>query len=105
MVGGATPARLTVCFTHQISSPKPAPTNRSLSMQQKPAPMADTFRVGQINDVVVRELRRFNDRRGWLSEIFRHDELDAEFLPAMAYISSTNAGVVRGPHEHVDQAD
>ena len=74
-------------------------------MQQKPAPMADTFRVGQINDVVVRELRRFNDRRGWLSEIFRHDELDAEFLPAMAYISSTNAGVVRGPHEHVDQAD
>ena len=35
----------------------------------------------------------------------RQDELDAEFLPAMAYISSTKAGVTRGPHEHVDQAD
>ena len=28
-----------------------------------------------------------------------------EFLPAMAYISSTNPGITRGPHEHWDQAD
>ena len=63
------------------------------------------FQIGEIRDVVVRELRRFDDRRGWLTELFRHDELAAEFLPAMAYISSTREGVTRGPHEHVDQAD
>jgi dTDP-4-dehydrorhamnose 3,5-epimerase len=63
------------------------------------------FQIGEVKDVVVRELRRFADRRGWLTELFRHDELAAEFLPAMAYISSTRQGVARGPHEHVDQAD
>jgi len=74
-------------------------------MQQKPGLTAESFRVGEIKDVVVRDLRKFNDRRGWLIELFRHDELAAEFFPAMAYISSTNPGVARGPHEHVDQAD
>ena len=74
-------------------------------MQQKPAPTAESFQSGEIKDVVVSDLRKFNDRRGWLVELFRHDELAAEFLPAMAYISSTNPGVARGPHEHVDQAD
>jgi dTDP-4-dehydrorhamnose 3,5-epimerase len=67
--------------------------------------LAKTFREGEINDVVVRDLRKFNDERGWLSELFRHDELAAEFFPVMAYISSTRPGVTRGPHEHVDQAD
>lgn len=74
-------------------------------MQQKPAPAPDTFRAGEIHGVVVRDLRKFDDERGWLIELFRHDELAAEFLPAMAYISSTFPGVTRGPHEHVDQAD
>ncbi len=74
-------------------------------MQQKPGLTAESFRVGEIKDAVVRDLRKFNDRRGWLIELFRHDELAAEFFPAMAYISSTNPGVARGPHEHVDQAD
>jgi len=74
-------------------------------MQQKPAAMPERFTVGEIEDVVVRDLGKFNDRRGWLCELFRHDELDAEFFPAMSYISSTNPGVARGPHEHVDQAD
>ena len=74
-------------------------------MQRKPAPTRNMFREGQINDVVVRELRKFNDSRGWLSELFRHDDLDPEFHPAMAYISSTKPRVTRGPHEHVDQAD
>ena len=60
---------------------------------------------GEIKGVVVRELKKFFDSRGWLTELFRHDELDAEFLPAMAYISSTNPGITRGPHEHWDQAD
>lgn len=74
-------------------------------MQQKPAATPEAFRPGEIKDVVVSDLRKSNDRRGWLCELFRHDELDAEFFPAMSYISSTNPGVARGPHEHVDQAD
>jgi len=74
-------------------------------MQQKPAPTSETFHQSNINDVIVRPLRKFDDRRGWLSELFRHDELPAEFLPVMSYISSTRPGVTRGPHEHVDQAD
>ena len=74
-------------------------------MQQKSAPTAETFRPGEIKDVIVRDLRKFNDPRGWLCELFRHDELNAEFFPTMAYISSTTPGVTRGPHEHVDQAD
>lgn len=59
----------------------------------------------EIKDVVVWSLRKFNDDRGWLTELFRQDHLESEFLPAMAYISSTRAGVTRGPHEHVGQAD
>lgn len=74
-------------------------------MQQKSAPTAETFQPGEIKDVIVSDLRKFNDRRGWLCELFRHDDLDAEFHPTMAYISSTTPGVTRGPHEHVDQAD
>lgn len=73
-------------------------------MQQRPAP-TKMFSEGNIQDVVIRDLRKFNDGRGWLSELFRRDELTAEFFPAMAYTSSTKAGVTRGPHEHVDQAD
>jgi dTDP-4-dehydrorhamnose 3,5-epimerase len=65
----------------------------------------ETFKRGQINDVIVRDLRKFVDERGWLAELFRHDELAEEFYPAMAYVSLTQAGVLRGPHEHVDQAD
>jgi dTDP-4-dehydrorhamnose 3,5-epimerase len=73
-------------------------------MQQRPA-LTPEFQVGEIKDVGVRELHKFDDRRGWLTELFRHDDLAAEFFPAMAYISSTRRGVARGPHEHVDQAD
>lgn len=67
--------------------------------------MPNSFSEGEIKGVVVRELKKFFDKRGWLTELFRKDELDEEFLPAMAYISSTNPGVTRGPHEHWDQAD
>jgi dTDP-4-dehydrorhamnose 3,5-epimerase len=67
--------------------------------------MPERLNDGEIKGVVVRELRRFFDSRGWLTELFRHDEIGAEFLPAMAYISSTNPGITRGPHEHWDQAD
>jgi dTDP-4-dehydrorhamnose 3,5-epimerase len=63
------------------------------------------FTKGQIEGVVVTPYRKFIDERGWLAEIFRHDEVPAEFHPAMAYASMTLPGVLRGPHEHVDQAD
>src|SRR6266446_8740180 len=74
-------------------------------MPQKPVLTAESFRAGEVRDVLVRDLRKFNDPRGWLVELFRHDEVAAEFFPAMAYISSTNPRVARGPHEQVDQAD
>ena len=67
--------------------------------------MPERFSEGEIKGVVVRKLKKFFDDRGWLTELFRKDELDEEFLPAMSYISSTNPGVTRGPHEHWNQAD
>lgn len=63
------------------------------------------FFDGDIHDVVVYPLKKFYDDRGWLAELFRHDEIAEEFYPAMAYISVTEPGIQRGPHEHVDQAD
>jgi dTDP-4-dehydrorhamnose 3,5-epimerase len=67
--------------------------------------MPDRFRDGEIKGVVVRELKKYFDKRGWLVELFRRDELDEEFLPAMTYVSATTPGITRGPHEHWDQAD
>lgn len=55
--------------------------------------------------MVVRELVRYTDKRGWLTELYRSDEVDGNSLPAMAYISATDPGIARGPHEHRDQAD
>ena len=74
-------------------------------MEAESALQSEGFKAGEIAGVVVRELRRFNDARGWLTELFRHDELAEEYYPAMTYISSTEPGVTRGPHEHLDQAD
>lgn len=56
-----------------------------------------------IEGVIIKDLKKYSDERGWLSEIYRCDEFD--FQPAMAYISETKSGVVRGPHEHEKQAD
>lgn len=56
-----------------------------------------------IEGVVVKKLIKNTDERGWLSEIFRKDE--DGYLPAMSYISLTNPGIIRGPHEHEKQTD
>jgi len=56
-----------------------------------------------IRGVEVTPLRYFQDARGWLTEVFRNDELSV--APAMAYVSQTHPGVARGPHEHRDQTD
>lgn len=63
------------------------------------------FTTGKIPDVQVRPIKKFVDERGWLSELWRTDSLNGAQRPVMTYISSTEPGVVRGPHEHVDQAD
>jgi dTDP-4-dehydrorhamnose 3,5-epimerase len=56
-----------------------------------------------INGVIIKKLTKFEDQRGWLSEIYRSDETD--YRPVMSYVSMTKPGVVRGPHEHIKQSD
>jgi dTDP-4-dehydrorhamnose 3,5-epimerase len=55
--------------------------------------------------VFLRELKKFEDSRGWLIETFRDDELPESFRPTMGYISMTLPGIARGPHEHEHQTD
>lgn len=59
----------------------------------------------QIAGVRITPLKKFTDSRGWLTEVFREDELPEGVLPRMAYVSQTEPGVARGPHEHVHQTD
>ncbi|MBF0465604.1 MAG: dTDP-4-dehydrorhamnose 3,5-epimerase family protein [Nitrospirae bacterium] len=63
------------------------------------------YKDGNIEGVTIKELRFFNDARGWLAEIYRTDELPEGLTPVMSYISMTKPGVARGPHEHVEQTD
>lgn len=67
--------------------------------------MTAPFKEGPIDEVIVDRLKSYPDNRGWLLEMFRVDELRPEHRPTMGYISETLPGVVRGPHEHVDQTD
>jgi len=63
------------------------------------------FTKGPIDGVVVAPLARNVDERGCLVETFRSDTLPAGLLPAMSYLSLTEPGVARGPHEHREQTD
>lgn len=74
-------------------------------MQPKPEVSANEFKRGAIQDVVVADLRKYVDERGWLAELFRDDVLPAEFHPQMSYISMSLPEAQRGPHEHAEQAD
>lgn len=56
-----------------------------------------------IQDVIIKKLEKYSDERGWLSEIWRID--DSGYTPMMAYLSMTEPGVARGPHEHKEQSD
>lgn len=38
-------------------------------------------------------------------ELFRSDHLVPSNIPVMGYVSQTEPGVVRGPHEHREQSD
>lgn len=55
--------------------------------------------------MIINRLAKRSDSRGWLVELFRQDELSIEFHPVMSYVSSTDPGITRGPHEHRYQAD
>ena len=63
------------------------------------------FTDGSIEGIIWKKLAHYRDQRGWLCELFRHDDVPIEYHPVMAYISMTEPGIGRGPHEHVDQAD
>ena len=77
--------------SHQRTRPKRKPQKK--------------FRDGHIEGVILQPLVRCEDERGWLVEVFRQDELEAEHLPVMGYLSQTLPGVARGPHEHGEQTD
>jgi dTDP-4-dehydrorhamnose 3,5-epimerase len=62
------------------------------------------FTDGDIDGVLVREVTKHSDHRGWLTEVFRDDELE-NYMPVMCYVSLTEPGISRGPHEHHDQTD
>ncbi|HYO92626.1 MAG TPA: dTDP-4-dehydrorhamnose 3,5-epimerase family protein [Pyrinomonadaceae bacterium] len=74
-------------------------------MQPKREATAVTFKAGAIDGVRVRDIQKHTDERGWLAELFRHDEMAEEFYPQMAYVSESHPNVQRGPHEHMNQAD
>lgn len=50
-------------------------------------------------------LTQHNDGRGHLVELFRDDEVTGHADVRMGYLSVTDLGVVRGPHEHAHQTD
>lgn len=74
-------------------------------MQPEPKVFPVKFRAGLIHDVVVHQISKHVDERGWLAELFRQDQLSEEFYPVMSYIALTQPGVTRGPHAHRKQAD
>ena len=63
------------------------------------------FSTGKIADVEIRPLKKFVDDRGWLTELWRTDNVSEAQRPVMTYLSQTEPGIARGPHEHVDQTD
>lgn len=62
------------------------------------------FTNGKISGLRVEKLKEHHDSRGWLSELYRIDELD-DYKTMMGYMSVTRPGFTRGPHEHIEQTD
>ena len=67
--------------------------------------MPKKWTKGHIDGVIIKELVRHPDRRGYLCETYRLDELPPDLKPVMSYASFTEPGVARGPHEHIEQTD
>ncbi len=64
-----------------------------------------TWAKGQIEGVIIKTLTKYVDQRGFLTETFRLDELPENIKPVMSYVSYTEPGISRGPHEHEFQTD
>ena len=60
---------------------------------------------GEIKGVIVKKLVKFVDNRGFLTETVRNDEMPEGLTSVMSYVSYTEPGVCRGPHEHEYQTD
>lgn len=63
------------------------------------------FKRGKIEGVIIEQLTKFSDDRGYLVETFRIDNLSSKLRPVMSYVSYTKPGIARGPHEHMEQTD
>ena len=63
------------------------------------------WKSGEIEGVILKSTPIYKDARGWLCEFFRTDDVPEDYHPVMGYISMTEPGISRGPHEHHDQAD
>ena len=63
------------------------------------------FKEGEIEGVIVKNLEKHIDNRGYLIETYRMDQLPNNLQPKMSYISCTKPGIRRGPHEHKKQTD
>jgi len=91
--------------------PPQTPAEPDTPSAQAESPLAEGGRwvrsaePGDIDGVQFRRLRVFRDQRGWLAEMYRQDDLAAELQPVMAYLSQSEPGAVRGPHEHAEQTD
>lgn len=64
-----------------------------------------SFKQGNINGVIIKDIIKNEDNRGWLIELFRKDMIEEDIFPAMSYISLTHPGIARGPHMHHEQTD
>ena len=67
--------------------------------------MPKKWTEGHIEGVIIKELTRHHDPRGYLCETYRLDELPPAVKPVMSYVSFTRPGIARGPHEHREQTD
>lgn len=67
--------------------------------------MEINFKLSPIDGVIVSEIKKHIDERGWLAELYRLDTIDREIFPVMSYVSLSLPGVKRGPHEHAFQTD
>jgi dTDP-4-dehydrorhamnose 3,5-epimerase len=63
------------------------------------------FQKGIIEGVIIQRLVKNIDERGFLIETFREDTIPGNVKPVMSYVSYTEPGISRGPHEHARQTD
>jgi dTDP-4-dehydrorhamnose 3,5-epimerase len=63
------------------------------------------FKNADIHGIIIKNLTKYTDNRGWLIETYRQDEIEEKYLPAMSYLSMAYPDIIRGPHEHVHQTD